>query len=571
MLTQKIYKCQSHARAFSDSIVRAMKRFLVIAGIVVGVLVLAVLLVPLFINVDAFRPELESKLSTALNRQVHVGKLEASILSGGASAEDISIADDPAFSKDPFLKASSLKVGLHLLPLIFSRQLSVTSITVEQPDIVLLKNAAGKWNYSSLGATSHAPATSAAPSSGGTQFSVDKFEIVNGKIRLGQSSGHVAAHERVYTNVHLVAHNISLSSAMPFTLTANIPGGGALNLEGHAGPLNNKDSARSPMNATLGLKHVDLGATGLLDASSGLGGTLDFDGKINSDGAKLHAQGKVQASGLKLVKGAAPAKAPVSLDYSADYNLEADTGDITAHLHLGKSVATASGTVDTRPQDPVARLKLEGKNMAVDDIAGLLPALGVVLPGGAYFEGGVANADMTAEGPLDRLVITGPLNITNTHLKGYNLGAKLGAIAALSGIKPSDDTLIQTASSSVRVAPEGLHADNILLDVPTMGTLTGGGVVKSDNSLDFQMALKLASGQGSMLGSVVSFTGGGQNQAIPFLIEGTTSDPRFRPNLAGAKAGLKNALLGGDGQQQNGQQQGLGGILGGLLKKKKSQ
>src|SRR6516225_7620667 len=104
-----------------------MKRLLIITGIGLGVLAVAVVLVPLFINVDAFRPELESKLSAALNRQVHVGKLQASIFSGGAKADAISIADDPAFSKDPFLQASSLKVGLRLFPLIFSRQLSVTS------------------------------------------------------------------------------------------------------------------------------------------------------------------------------------------------------------------------------------------------------------------------------------------------------------------------------------------------------------------------------------------------------------------------------------------------------------
>jgi AsmA protein len=550
-----------------------MKRFLIIAGIVVGVLVLAVLLVPLFINVDTYRPELESKLSAALNRQVHIGKLEASILSGGAAAENISIADDPAFSKGPFLQASSLKVGLHLWPLIFSRQLSVTSITVDQPDVVLLKNSAGKWNYSSLGAASSAPTSEpAAPSSGGTQFSVDKFEIVNGKIRLGQSTGHNAARERVYQNVHLVVRNISLSSAMPFTLTGTTPGGGALDLDGQAGPLNRQDAARSPMSTTIGLKHIDLGATGLLDSSSGLGGALDFNGKIDSDGHKLHAEGKAQASGLKLVKGAAPAKVPVSLDYNATYSLESDNAVLNATLHVGKNgTATATGTVDTRPQDPVAHLKLQGKNMPVDDIAGLLPALGVVLPGGAYFEGGAASADMTADGPLDRFVTTGPVDISNTHLKGYNLSSKLGALATFSGIKPSDDTLIQTASTALHVAPDGLHADNILLEVPSIGTLTGGGMVKSDNSLNFQMVMKLASGPGSMMGSMVSFTSGGQNQGIPFLIEGTTSNPQFRPNLSGVKTGLKDALLGG-GQQQNGQQKGgVSGILGGFLNKKKGQ
>src|SRR5260221_1267742 len=166
-----------------------MKRLLVISGIVVAVLLLIVVLVPLFINVDSFRPDLEKKLSVALNRTVHIGKLDASILSGGASASEISIADDPAFNTGPFLQASSVKIGVELMPLIFSRQLKVTSITVQKPDITLLKNAAGKWNYSSLGGSNSMPKPSPTPSGKALDVSVDKFEIVDGAVRIGHS-GH---------------------------------------------------------------------------------------------------------------------------------------------------------------------------------------------------------------------------------------------------------------------------------------------------------------------------------------------------------------------------------------------
>src|SRR5262244_1988733 len=99
-----------------------MRRLLLIGGIILGVLVVTAVALPLFINVDTFRPELEKRLSAALNRPVHIGKLEVSIFSGGASASDISIADDPAFNRNPFLKAGTVKVGLHLMPLILSRR-----------------------------------------------------------------------------------------------------------------------------------------------------------------------------------------------------------------------------------------------------------------------------------------------------------------------------------------------------------------------------------------------------------------------------------------------------------------
>src|SRR6185312_3516783 len=169
-----------------------MKRLLVIVGIVIGVLLLVIIAVPLFINVDSFRPDLEKKISAALNRQVHIGKLDASLLSGGASASDITIADDPAFNKGPFLKAASVKVGVQLMPLIFSKQLKVTSLTIQKPDITLLKNAAGKWNYSTLGATQAAkPTPTPEPSGKAPDVSVDKFQIADGTVRVGHS-GHSA-------------------------------------------------------------------------------------------------------------------------------------------------------------------------------------------------------------------------------------------------------------------------------------------------------------------------------------------------------------------------------------------
>ena len=53
-----------------------MKRLLIIVASIVGVLIVAALLVPLFINVDSFRPNLEKSLSTALNRDVHMRRSE---------------------------------------------------------------------------------------------------------------------------------------------------------------------------------------------------------------------------------------------------------------------------------------------------------------------------------------------------------------------------------------------------------------------------------------------------------------------------------------------------------------
>ena len=549
-----------------------MKRLLTVVAIVVGVVIVVALALPLFINVDTFRPSLEKNLSASLNRQVKIGKLSASLFSGGASASQISISDDPAFSKGPFLQAGSLKVGVHLMPLIFSKRLEVTGITVERPEIVLLKNAAGKWNYSTLG-TSSSKAKETPSQAGGPAISVEKFEIVDGKVRVGESSGSKAGHEHVYDNVNLTAKNISLNSVIPFTLTANTPGGGSLKVDGQAGPLNNQDSTRTPLDAQVTLDHADLASTGFIDPSSGLAGNLDFNGHLKSDGNNIQSNGNIKTSNLRVIKGGSPAKAPVALDYHSEYGLQSQRGQLNADLHTGNSTVNATGNLEARGADTIANMKLQGKNMAVNDVQALLPAFGVVLPSGASLQGGTINMDMAAEGPLDRLVITGPLAISGTHLTGFDLGSKLGAVAALTGMKPSSDTLIQTVSSALRVAPEGIRADNIVIDVPAMGALTGNGVIGSNNSLDFKMLLKLSKTSGGLLANLAPVSTALQTRGVPFLIQGTTQNPRFLPAIGNDVKGLKQSLLGSVTGNQNApqgqQKQDLKGILGGLLNKKK--
>ena len=98
-----------------------MKTGIKVVGIIVGLLIVAAIALPFLINVNSFRPQIESNLSSALGRPVKVGNLSLSILSGSVEADQLSIADDPKFSNTPFIQAKSLQVGVELVPLIFSK------------------------------------------------------------------------------------------------------------------------------------------------------------------------------------------------------------------------------------------------------------------------------------------------------------------------------------------------------------------------------------------------------------------------------------------------------------------
>ena len=88
-----------------------MKSILKIVAIVVALLLVVAIALPFVINVNRFRPQIESQLTTALGRQVNMGNLSLSILSGSVVANNITIADDPAFGKSAFRDREVLEGG----------------------------------------------------------------------------------------------------------------------------------------------------------------------------------------------------------------------------------------------------------------------------------------------------------------------------------------------------------------------------------------------------------------------------------------------------------------------------
>ena len=179
-----------------------MKRSLKIVGIIVGILLVVIIAIPFFIDANAFRPKLESELTEALGREVKVGNLSLSLLSGSVSADNISIADDPQFSQSPFVQAKSLKVGVELMPLIFSKTLKVTELTLDHPEISLMKSEDGqKWNFSSLGGKN-----TSAPKPAESDFAQDfrrKSGSFGGEVERRSGQAHGLAREIGAAAAHL--------------------------------------------------------------------------------------------------------------------------------------------------------------------------------------------------------------------------------------------------------------------------------------------------------------------------------------------------------------------------------
>lgn len=562
-------------------------RYIIIAVVVIVALLL---IAPFLIPVNKFKPTIEEQASAALGRKVQVGDLGLSLIRGSLTAQDLSIGDDPKFGASPFLTAKSLSVGVEIMPLIFSKTLNVTGITIDEPQVTLLRNSAGQWNYSSIGGSSK-PGSSKSSGSSGTpaeDVSIGKLELENGKIIVGNTNSQKRS---TYDHVNVTASNVSMNSKFPITVSIALPGGGDFKLDGNAGPLDKSDTALTPLDAKIHVASLDLGKTGFLDPSLGLGGLVDLDSTIASQNGSAETKGTLKLSKALLVQGGSPASVPAVINYGTKYDLKKNSGVLTpSTVKIGSAVAHVNGIYETRGESTVVDMKLNGESLPAKDLEGFLPAIGVNLPKGASLSTGTINANLNIKGPTDKLVTDGNIGLFAAKLEGFDLGTKMAPIAALTGLKTGKDLDIEKLTTNIHMAPSGLKAEDFNAVLPSLGTLVGGGTLDSKNNLDFKMAATITGGAlgaagapANGIGSVLGAASGTQKNSncknattIPFLIQGTASDPKFVPDVGGVAAGMLKSQLGctggsllGAGEKGANTPVNAVDAIGGLLGKKK--
>jgi AsmA protein len=524
------------------------KRWVKVAVAAVALVVVVIVLVPFLVNVDTFRPTLEDQLSTALGRRISLGHLSFSLLSGSLVAENISIADDPAFSTSPFIEAKSLYIGVEIGPLLFHRQVRITKLTIESPAIHLIQAQNGIWNFSSLGRTA---AATPAPK-GQTalpDLTVGELKIKDGSATV--SSLPATGKPFVYSDINLDVQQFSFLKSFPFQLSAKLPGAGSFDLKGAAGPLAQKDAADTPFNATLQLKHFDPVAAGVVEPTAGISMVVDIDAQLASDGDSLTSNGKIQAANLQLARTGSPAPHPVNIEYTISDDLDARTGKVSdIALHTGSVVAHVIGSYRLTPQAVVLDLHLAAPNLPIDQLEELLPAVGVKVPSGSSLRGGTLTANLAITGPATAVTLTGPVEIDNTQLAGFDLGSKIEGLNPFGG--SGGGTNIQTLRTDVNSTPQSTQFSNIYGNLPQIGTATGNGTVTPSGALNFSLVAKFNSSTGigvvanqaktavsNLLGGFGRFASKvpiSTSNGIPLTITGTATNPRIRANL---KAMLK--------------------------------
>ena len=506
-----------------------MKKLLIGACAVLGVLVLVVALVPLLISGESFRPMLEAQAKKALARETKIGALSISLLSGGAKAENLSVADDPAFGAQPFLTAKSVSIGVELMPLIFHRKLNVTGITIVEPQVRLIQNRRGLWNYASLGANVEKPAT---PSAAETplNLSIQQVKLDNGRITVldeGQSGKPIE-----FQSLNATVGPITPKTAVPLKLDLKVAGGGTLALQGQAGPADETDATRTPFDLKATIEKLDLERSGLLGPNPAFAALADFDGGFRSNGKTVQVKGKFKADQARFSANSPRAPKPVEVDVDTAYALARHTGTIQSMtLRAGAAALRIGGSYDLSGETPALNAHVAGAGLPVDDLQALLPSFGIVLPAEAKLQGGTLKLDLNVSGTAARPLGTGSVALENTKLVGYDLATQMKTLSALAGLKGAHDTAIQLFGSNLDAGPQGLKATGLKLVVPALGELTGDGTVSPKNDLDFTMVANINPDAG-IIGGLSAITGAATGQGgLPFKIAGTSDKPRFVPDV----------------------------------------
>jgi AsmA protein len=414
------------------------RTLLIVLGSIVALIFLALISIPLFLNADAFRTRIESALTTSLGRKVTLGKLDLSVLSGSLVATDASVADDPAFSNQPFLQASKVKIGIEVLPLILSREIHITGFAIDSPKITLLRAANGTWNYSSIGGAQQNASANKDSSTLIPNLTVGRVNITNGQLTVGiePTPGAPVTPRRTYSQLNLEAKDFSFQKSFPFTVSAHLPADGTVSLNGNAGPINSKDASLTPFSANLEAKHIDPLAAGFVDATAGLTGTIDsINLQATWNGQQLHvANFVVDTPKLTLVRDNKPTTA-VTPPPAPDSNNMLSTFSAD-HLQIKNGTLSIASPGQAKP---AVYQQLNAELTNVSPTASSPFKLSAQIPGGGSITG-----DGTA-GPINQA--NASATPANAHISVTHLDlASSGIVAPEDGISGIADVDLKALS-----------------------------------------------------------------------------------------------------------------------------
>lgn len=335
-----------------------MKSFLKWAAIIVGclavVIIAALLIIPMFVDVQKYKPVLENKVVEATGRPFSVGDdLKLSLFPwAGVSFSNLKLGNTGGFAEKEFVNIKSFEVRVKLLPLI-SKEIQIKRFVMDEPRIVLVKNKNGRGNWEQPRQQKEADAKKPAPGDspadmGGLPISaltVGNFSIKNGSaLWIDQSTDT----RKEVKKINLTLADVSLEKPVQLNFSAELDNQ-PLSLEGTVGPVGSgMGKGVIPLDLTLkALKQLAMTLKGNLENPATSPG-VDLDIAVDKFSPRELVAGLGQTFPVETTDPKALSSVAVKAHINADAN-RASLSNGVLNLDDSKLDFSATATQFSRP------------------------------------------------------------------------------------------------------------------------------------------------------------------------------------------------------------------------------
>ncbi len=251
---------------------KAIKWLSIVVGSLVALVIVALLVIPMFVDVQEYKPEIEKKVSEMTGRTFTInGDLKLSLFPWvGLAFSDLHLGNPPGFKEKDLLSIESFEAKVRLIPLI-SKHIQVKRFIVDGLRLVLEKNKDGRKNWEGLGKPSPG-ASKETPDEQGEAFSIEGLTVGEFSVKKGSILwiDGVKGERKEISDVTLQMKDVSLHKPVQFAFSTKLDGH-HMELKGKVGPLGKKpDQGTIPLDLTLKtLKTLVIGIKGnIVDLST---------------------------------------------------------------------------------------------------------------------------------------------------------------------------------------------------------------------------------------------------------------------------------------------------------------
>ena len=235
-----------------------LKWGLIAVGGTIALVILILLILPVFVDANKFKPTLENKVTEMTGRPFSVnGNVDVSFFPfAGVSFSDVQMGNPPGFDQKQFVALKSFEVRVKLLPLL-SKDVQIKRFILMDPQIYLIKNKDGQANWEFITKKDKEPAaekkkeTTDEPSVEGLpirSLTVGDFSIKNGTVNWIDNTSDT---RKTIAQLDLILKDLSFDRPIGLTFSARLDDK-PISIDGTLGPVG-QDPGKStiPLDITL--------------------------------------------------------------------------------------------------------------------------------------------------------------------------------------------------------------------------------------------------------------------------------------------------------------------------------